>query len=260
MAHTLDDIVQHLDAKLLPSRYDDPTGNGLLVRGRSPIRRVGAALNTSFAAIDEAIQTDCGLLFVHHAPWASIELDLYQAKLERLRSAGVSLYAAHEALDRAANNSVGAILARLVDVTIEREGDADLVIGHAPPLTFENWTALVARRLDTPVRAWSNNRQFARVGIVPGGGGGTAYLAAALALGCDTFLTGEGSLYTELFAREHELSLVFASHGATEFPAVTAFVAALAEELGLEWRAIREAEHIAGGGRAPIQHTPRGAI
>lgn len=252
---TLDDLLSHLEATLQTGSYDDPTGNGLVVRGRSPVRRIGAALSTSFAAIDAAINAGVDFLFVHHAPWASIELDLYSAKLERLRAANISLYAAHEALDRAATNSVGAVLARRVDLTIEREGRFDLVVALAPPLTFEAWTALVAERLAAPVRAWPNAAHFRRVAVVPGGGGSTEYLANAVALGCDTFLTGEGSLYTELFAREHQLSLVFASHAATEFPAVCAFVASVADALGLEWQAIHESEFITGGGRAPIERS-----
>ncbi|HEX5180293.1 MAG TPA: Nif3-like dinuclear metal center hexameric protein [Gemmatimonadaceae bacterium] len=166
----------------------------------------------------------------------------------------LSLYAAHEALDRAATPSVGSVLARLVDLTIEREGQDDLIVGLAPSMTFDAWTALVAERLITPVRAWPNASDFQRVAVAPGGGGSTAYLAQAMALGCDTFFTGEGSLYTELFAREQRLSLVLASHNATEFPGVCHFVESVAAALGLEYREIREAAFITGGGQAPIEH------
>jgi putative NIF3 family GTP cyclohydrolase 1 type 2 len=251
---SLDDVLAHLEATLRTSSYDDRTGNGLLVRGRPEITRIGAALNTSFTAIDAAIAADVDLLIVHHAPWESIDLDLHGVKLERLRAAHISLYAAHEALDRAAVGGVGGSLAKPLELIVEREGEHDLVVCAAPGMSFEARTALVAERLNAPVRAWPNNPRFTRIAVVPGGGGSTEYLAQALALGCDTFLTGEGSLYTELFAREHNLSLVFATHGATEFPAVCAFVASVATTLALEWRAIRESPDITGGGRAPIEH------
>jgi putative NIF3 family GTP cyclohydrolase 1 type 2 len=103
------------------------------------------------------------------------------------------------------------------------------------------------------VKAWPNNAAFKRVGIVPGGGGSTHYLAAALESGCDTFLTGEGSLYTELFAREVGLTLVYASHVATEFPGICALVAQTAAEFALPWVALPESSDITGGGKAPIQ-------
>jgi putative NIF3 family GTP cyclohydrolase 1 type 2 len=254
---TLDELVAHIEAMLQTSTYADSTGNGLLVRGRSPVRCIGAALNTSFATIDAAIDRGVDCLFVHHAPWASIDLDLHAPKLERLSKAGISLYAAHEALDGAAAHSVGAVLARLVDLTIEREGKEELVVGLAPPTTFDAWTALVAERLATPVRAWPNAPNFRRVAVVPGGGGSTAYLAQAVALGCDTFFTGEGSLYTELFAREQRLSLVLASHDATEFPGVCHFVKSVAAAFGLDYQEIHEAASITGGGHAPIEHGRR---
>jgi hypothetical protein len=46
---SLDELIAHFEDMLRTSSYDDPTGNGLLVRGRSSIRCIGAALNTSFA-------------------------------------------------------------------------------------------------------------------------------------------------------------------------------------------------------------------
>lgn len=251
---SLDDVLSHFETVLHTSTYDDATSNGLLVRGRSPVRSIGAALNTSIATIDAAIASGVDCLFVHHAPWASIDLDLHPVKLDRLRVADISLYAAHEALDRAAANSGGAVLAQLLDLTIEQEGGADLIVGLAPSTSFDAWTALVAERLQTPVRAWPNAPTFRRVAIVPGGGGSTEYLANAIALECDTFLTGEGSLYTELFAVEHQLSLVLASHDATEFPAVAHFVASVAAALDLDWHPLRESRFITGGGAAPIEH------
>jgi len=53
---TLDELLAHLETMLRTSTYADATGNGLLVRGRSPVRCIGAALNTSFATIDAAIE------------------------------------------------------------------------------------------------------------------------------------------------------------------------------------------------------------
>ena len=43
-------------------------------------------------------------------------------------------------------------------------------------------------------------------------------LEEARSLGCDTYLTGEGSMYTKLYAREAGLNLIFGTHYATEKP------------------------------------------
>lgn len=105
-----DDVLDHIEMVLQTSTYDDTASNGLLVRGRSSVRSIGAALNTSLATINAAIASGVDCLFVHHAPWASIDLDLHPVKLDHLRAAGISLYAAHEALDRATTNSAGPCL------------------------------------------------------------------------------------------------------------------------------------------------------
>ncbi len=151
----------------------------------------------------------------------------------------MSLYAAHEALDRAPDESVGGSLARQLDLVLEHAGNGDLAIGHAPNISFDAWLQVVATRLGAPVRAWQNNPIFRRVAVVPGGGGSTSYLAEASTLGCDTFRTGEGSLYTELFARETGLSLVYATHAATEFPSICDFATSVAAALGLEVICVR---------------------
>ena len=176
MSARLAQVLDHLESRLRTSHQDDPTGNGLLVCGREQITTIGAALNTSFVAIDAAIRANVDLLFVHHAPWAGIELGREESKLARLRDAGISLYAAHEGLDRALIGSVGAVLAQQVALSIERQGSSDLVVCTAPPMTFASWTALVADRLAAPVRAWPNHARFERVAVVPGGGGHTRIL------------------------------------------------------------------------------------
>jgi putative NIF3 family GTP cyclohydrolase 1 type 2 len=96
MPLSLDAVLAHLEARLRTSTYEDRSGNGLLVRGRSPVHRLGAARNTSFVTIDAAIAGRVDLLLVHHASWASIDLHLHDTKTERLGAANISLYASRE--------------------------------------------------------------------------------------------------------------------------------------------------------------------
>lgn len=159
----------------------------------------------------------------------------------------------HFITDRANKLWNGWYVARRLHVTIERSGGDDLAIGTAPTMSFQEWLGVVATALQTRVRAWPNNATFRRVALVPGGGGTTTYLAQAVAAGCDTFVTGEGSLFTELFAQEVGLSLVYASHLATEFPAICDFAQAVAYALHISYVAIPEAPWITGGGKAPLE-------
>ncbi len=254
MPHTIDAVEAYLDRRLNVGQETDRTGNGLLVRGNRPVQRIGAALNTSFAVIDAAASQQIDLLIVHHAPWAEIDLHLREQKIAKLDALSISLYAAHETLDRSATERLGETLAASLALTGVQPTATDLVVGTAPAISFDAWLRLVSERLYTSVRAWPNNRTFQRVAVVPGGGGSTHYLAAAVAAGCDTFLTGEGSLYTELFAFECGLTLVYATHAATEFPAICAFAASVAAELGLLSVDLPETASITGGGRAPLEY------
>ena len=110
MPQRLAAVEDYLDKRLEVAAHSDRTGNGLLVRGRSNIGRIAAALNTSFETIAGDANAGADLLLVHHAPWAEIDLHLHERKLAAARDVGLSLYAAHEALDRAPDESVGGSL------------------------------------------------------------------------------------------------------------------------------------------------------
>ena len=100
-ATPLANVRAHLDQLLKPGSSSDPEGNGLILGGPVDVRRLGAALNTSFWAIDAAAAAQVDLLLVHHAPWSQIDLHLRERKLARLSERGIALYAAHDSLDRA---------------------------------------------------------------------------------------------------------------------------------------------------------------
>ena len=255
----LTDVVQYLDALLDVAAEEDREGNGLAIEGRGEVRRIGAALNTTFHSIDAAAAAEVDLLLVHHAPWSYIDLHLRAAKLARLRERGISLYVAHEALDRAPVFGVADTLARLLGISVERRiAEGFGVVGTAADATFDAWVARAAEVLGERVRAWPNGDRFGRIGIVPGAGGLTTWMEEARQAGCDTHLAGEGTLFTELYARETGMNLVLASHHATEFPGICALAEQVAAELGLAWVPLPEAEGVAGGGRTPVERVPGG--
>jgi len=76
--------------------------------------------------------------------------------------------------------------------------------------------------------------------IVTGAGGATPCLDEAQRLGCDTYITGEGSPYTKLFAREVGLNLILATHYGTEVPGIRALGQRVATEFGLPCEVIAE--------------------
>jgi dinuclear metal center YbgI/SA1388 family protein len=240
----LSDIVAYLDDLLQVSRYTETGTNGLLWNAGEPVARIAAAVNTTFETIQGARREGCQLLLVHHPAWPHIDLHLKEEKEEALRLAGVSLYASHAPLDCASEFGNSATLARLLGIRVEGrflgfEGGHAGVYG----VTDGDFPALVERvrrTIGNEIEAHQNTRSFGRVAVVTGAGGWTAALDEARRLGCDTFVTGEGSMHTRLFARETGMNLILGGHYATEAPGIRGLARIVGERFGLPWRFIPE--------------------
>ena len=244
-AVALQELVAYVDELLHVSKYvEEQPSNGLMVDAGRPVARLAAAVNTSFASIRGASQAGAQLLLVHHTTWEQIDLQLKPAKEEALRRAGVSLYGAHAALDCAPEFGNADSLARLLDVRIEGRFAA-WAGGHAGVYgRIEGTFAQLAERLGSvlgvPVASWQNGEAFGRIAVVTGAGGMTPMLEEARSLGCDTYLTGEGSMNTKLFARETGLNLILATHYATEAPGIRSLAQRVADQFQLPWSFVRE--------------------
>jgi putative NIF3 family GTP cyclohydrolase 1 type 2/ribonuclease HI len=224
-------------------RANEPE-NGLIVDAGRPVTLVGAAVNTSFAAIDAAADAGAELLLVHHTSWSFIDRSLHEPKLARLRERGVSLYCAHASLDGADRIGTGFALAALLGMAVDgRFADYE----GAPAGVLGEWKGSLADLVRKTASAIGgqpevveNSTRSARVGIVTGAGGLTSFVEEARDLGCDTYLTGEGSMYTRLFAREAGINLVLAGHYRTETPGIKGLAAEVAKSLEIGWQFIED--------------------
>lgn len=248
MAVRLDDWVAEADSLLNVAAYDEGTpSNGLLVRALGEtVERIGASVNTSFQAIEAAHTAGVQLLLVHHPSWPYIDLDLQGQKEELLASYGISLYAAHASLDCAPSLGTADALAELLGVAI-RGRFADYRGGQAgvhgtTDDTWEAFTSRLERSIQSTATTRRNSEAFGHVGIVTGGGGLTEWLAEAQSLGADTYVTGEGSMWTDLYAKEAGINLVFGTHYATEAPGIKRLAAELSRRLGVEWVFLEETD------------------
>ena len=241
----LADIVAFIDDLLDVGSFDEGEPcNGLMLDAGRPVGRLAAAVNTSFASIRGAASAKAQLLLVHHTTSQSIDRALKREKERALRDAGVSLYGAHAALDCSAGFGNGSQLAGLLGLQVEGRfapyaGGLAGVYGRIGG-TFAGLVQQVEALLEVPIESWENNDAFGRVGIVTGAGGMTPMLEEARSLGCDTYLTGEGSMYTKLFAREAGLNLILGTHYATEMHGVQALAAHVSEHFGVPWVFVRE--------------------
>ena len=248
MSVPLDDVVAFLDEKLEVHKFDEVASNGLVLRAAETVSRVAAAVNTSFHAMTRAKFADADLLIVHHRTWPEIDLELAPQKLDRLKDNGISLYGAHSALDGASGFGNPDLLATALGVIVHDRflpyhgGMAGVVGRH--DRTFAQLCERMRDVLGEPIEAWENAPTCKRIAIATGGAGNTTMLEAARQRGADTYVTGEGSMYTKLYARERGINLIFGSHWATETLGVKSLASQLEERFGLPWVFIAEQDDI----------------
>jgi putative NIF3 family GTP cyclohydrolase 1 type 2 len=247
---SLDEIVAYLDAALDAPRYEaqEPDSNRLIFRAGAGVSKVAVAVNTSITTIVGAAKAGAQLLVVHHPTWSAVDLGLRDEKLQALEAAQVSLYAAHSSLDCApeVGNSwvLAALLGVRVDVTFDEYhgGHAGVIGTHDGG--FAELIQRAQRELGVEVEAHEHAKTCARVAVVAGAGGTTTALDEARQLGADTFVTGEGSMFTRLFARETEMSLLMATHQATEAPGIKALGQRISENAQIPWEFIAESSDV----------------
>jgi dinuclear metal center YbgI/SA1388 family protein len=234
----LEDVVRFLDELLSVATNDEPEqSNGLIVRGGAHVRRVAAAVNTSFETIEAAAALEADLLLVHHRSWPSIDLTLAAEKEALLVRKGISLYCAHSSLDCAPEFGNADQLAKRLDVSITGRF-AEYYGGKAGVLGTRSGTfAELVRRIESVLHVKPEHRQnsthFGNVAILTGAGGRTNWMDEAQGLGADTYVTGEGGFYPKLFARERGMNLILATHYATEKFGVQALAEKLSDKFGL---------------------------
>ena len=244
----LDQVVRFLDERLEVTKYDEPESNGLIVRASDVVTSVAAAVNTSFHAISRAKSAHADLLIVHHRSWPQIDLELVDEKHRRLRDNGLSLYCAHSALDGAPGISNGDSLADVTGVKVRERflpyhGGMAGVIGTTSG-TFPEFLDRLRSALGTIVEAHQNGDRFGTVAIATGGAGFTNFVQEAAARGADTYVTGEITMYTRMYAKERKINLVAGTHYATETFGVRSLAALVEARFGIAWTFVPESPDV----------------
>jgi len=247
---SLDEIVAFLDRILEAPRYEaeEPDSNGLIFRAGAGVSKVAVGVSTSITTIVGAAKAGAQLLVVHHPTWSAVDLALRDEKLQALEAAQVSLYAAHASLDCAPEFGNGWVLAEMLGVRVDATFD-EYHGGHAGVIgahdaSFGELIQRAQRELGVEVEAHEHAKTCARVAIVTGGGGMTTMLDEARTLGADTYVTGEGGLFTRMFARETGMNLLLATHQGTEAPGIKALGKRISEEAQIPWEFIAESPDV----------------
>jgi len=244
----LDDVVRFLDERLEVGKFDEEESNGLIVRSSDVVTSIAAAVSTSFHAISRAKSAQADLLIVHHRSWPQIDLELVEEKHSRLRQNGISLYGAHSALDGAPGISNGDGIAEATGVKVRERflpyhGGMAGVIGTCGG-TFQEFVDRLRSALGTLVEARQNSERFGVVAIASGGAPFTTFVQEAAARGADTYVTGEITMYTRMYAKERKINLVAGSHYSTETFGVRALAQLVEDRFGIAWTFVPESPDV----------------
>lgn len=248
MAATLPELVGFLDELLEPDRFEDYGPNGLQVPGREAIELVVTGVSAHGELLDAASELGADLVLVHHGLfWRGQPLEITPTMHRRLKvlyESDIALAAYHLPLDahpaHGNNALLGAALGLVDTGPLAEIGRA----GRLPrPQPLERFVDAIAAAVERqPLVIAAGPAEVRRVGIVTGAG--TDYVDAAVAAGCDTFLTGEPAERAYGLAKDHGINFVAAGHHATETFGVRRLGELLADRFAIEHRFVDVANPI----------------
>jgi dinuclear metal center YbgI/SA1388 family protein len=241
----LHELVFWLDETLDTQRIADYPGafNGLQLENRGHVERVAVAVDACESVLAQAAG-NADLLLVHHglfwsgsAPWTGATYRKIKVAIDN----NLAVYSSHLPLDLHPDLGNNAVLARRIGMPeprpfLEMKGRE---IGLQA-----DWEIPLPELLNRIAGATGSDPHFCpggpgtakRVGLVTGGAG--SEIAAAAALGVDTFITGEGPHWSYTLAEELGVNLVYAGHYATETFGVCALAERMQSLFGLPWHFI----------------------
>jgi dinuclear metal center YbgI/SA1388 family protein len=238
-----DELVAYLDQYLGVKGMKDWGENGLQVEGNDTVARLAFAVDASLAAIQDAVEAGADMLIAHHGLFWGKPVRIVGAHRRRVKAlldSGCSLYAVHLPLDRHPEVGNNAQLAALLDLPVVGEfGDAFGlpvgVIGEArKALSLVGLAGRFREALGEPALVLPGGHHLIRrVGICSGGA--ASEIGAAVAAGCDAYLTGETSHSAYHDAAEQGIHVIFGGHYATETVGLRALARHLEARFGLPW-------------------------
>jgi dinuclear metal center YbgI/SA1388 family protein len=225
------DVCGFLDSFAPPRLAAEWDNVGLLVGDRlQPVARVMTCLTITPAAAAEAIREQANLIVTHHPlpfrPLSRLTTDEPGGRLLLdLIRAGVAIHSPHTAFDSAAAgiNQQLAEAFGLADIQplVPLAGDPDKVgagrWGRLPqPLTLGQVAARLKQflKIGGLFAVGDLQRSIERAAVACGSGG--ELIEAAIAGGCELFITGEARLHICYDAEARGIALLLAGHYASE--------------------------------------------
>ncbi|QHE53360.1 Nif3-like dinuclear metal center hexameric protein [Pontibacillus sp. HMF3514] len=212
-------LIESLFSKeLLLEFYDD---YGFTYKTNRSIINIGYATNLSLETIDEAIKNDIDLMITHHDAWDFL-YGLREECVKQLEKHQISHFFIHGPLDFIDFGTCTSLMDVLGIDEIKKfatfnDEEFPAVGEFFEEIEFNSLVEKIRSELQEPVRAWRHHHgKVKRIGILTGAGHSSDVIKKALEEGCDTYITGEATLYTIQYAKFVGVNLLVGSHTFTE--------------------------------------------
>jgi dinuclear metal center YbgI/SA1388 family protein len=230
MARLLE-ITRFLDKELKIKKIKDSSQNGLQIRCKNDVFRVGFAVDSCLSTFELAKKEKVDLLIVHHGVKWKPQKYKPAAKLREdfLRKNKISLYASHLPLDANAKYGNNIELCRILKL-INLKPYAPY---HGRNIGFRGEfkhnaslnqiSEILNKVLNTKCKIYDFGKNSVKsIGVVSGGG--SESIEETLKLKLDCFLLGEIDMGAYHRAKDYKLSMILAGHYATETLGVKALM------------------------------------
>ncbi|PEM38918.1 Nif3-like dinuclear metal center hexameric protein [Bacillus pseudomycoides] len=183
--------------------------------------KIGYTTNLTLETIEEARVNQVDMIITHHAPWSFL-FGMEESCVEKLKEYEINHFWIHLPLDFVNFGTCTSLfneieIDKILEYSSYEEEELPGIGEYESPILLYDLVERVEERLEEKVKAWKNhNRPVKRVAILTGAGNNTNIIKRALEKGCDTYITGEKTLYTVQYAKFKGINLIVGSHTFTE--------------------------------------------
>jgi dinuclear metal center YbgI/SA1388 family protein len=234
-----DDILEYARELLDLDSYTDYGPMGMQVVGAEEVSKVAAGVSCSRELFDRAVHVGAELLIVHHGLFWDNDPRIVdrqmKGRLQALFGGDITLAAYHLALDAHPEVGNNALLAGLLGIdSSERVLEWGFGGTVEPGVTLTELAGRLEQATGQQPRVFDGGpERIRRVAVITGGA--ARLFPQIVALGYDSFVTGEPAEPTLHAARELGAHFLAGGHYATETFGIRALAEKLAEQFGIGW-------------------------
>ena len=233
------ELIGQLNNLLHPEFFKDYAPNGLQVQGKTEIRRIVTAESATQNVIDRAIELQADALLVHHGWfWKNENPTVTGTKYKRLKSilsTDMNLIAYHLPLDAHETLGNNAQMAKLLKATNVCGGQEGSFVwsGTIEPRSVRDLANFLSRALNRQALVLGDESLIVSR-LAWCSGAAEDFFESAIAMGAQTYISGEATERTTHMARESGVPFLVCGHHATERLGIQALGIWIKENLALE--------------------------